>query len=54
MPNLDLGKYAAYIWPAYLISALVIAAMVADTLVRTARWKREVEKREAMRDKKKA
>ncbi len=54
MPNLELGKYAVYIWPAYLISALVIAALVADTLLRARRWKREVERREALRDKKKA
>ena len=54
MPNFELGKYAAYIVPAYLISAAVIAGMVADTLLRTARWKREVERREALRDKKKA
>jgi heme exporter protein D len=53
LPNLDLGKYAAYIVPAYAISAVVIAALVADTLLRTARWKREVEKREALRGKKK-
>jgi heme exporter protein D len=54
MPNLELGKYAAYIWPAYLISAGVIAALVADTLMRAARWKREVEKREAAKGRKKA
>jgi heme exporter protein D len=54
MPNLELGKYALYVWPAYLISAGVIAALVADTLLRSARWKREVEKREASKGKKKA
>ena len=54
MPNLELGKYAIYIVPAYLISAVVIAALVADTLLRTARWKHEVERREALKDKKKA
>jgi heme exporter protein CcmD len=54
MPNFELGKYAVYIVPAYLISAVVIAALVADTLLRVRRWKREVEMREALRDKKKA
>jgi heme exporter protein D len=49
MPNLELGKYAAYIVPAYLISALVIGALVADTLLRVRRWKREVERREALK-----
>jgi heme exporter protein CcmD len=50
MPNLDLGKYAVYIVPAYAVAAVVIAVMVGDTLARTARWKREVEKREALRN----
>jgi heme exporter protein CcmD len=54
MPNFELGKYAVYIVPAYLISAVVIAALVADTLLRVRRWKREVEQREALREKKKA
>ncbi len=52
MPNLEFGKYAAYIVPAYAITAAVIAAMVVDTLLRARRWKREVEKREAARDSK--
>jgi heme exporter protein CcmD len=54
MPNFDLGKYAIYIAPAYIITAAVIAAMVAETLLRTRRWKREVERREALKAKKKA
>lgn len=49
-PNFDLGKYAAYIVPAYLISAAVIAGLVADTVLRARRWKREVERREALKD----
>lgn len=53
MPNFELGKYAVYIVPAYVITAVVIAAMVADTLLRARRWKREVEKREALRERKK-
>jgi len=53
MPNFDLGKYAVYIVPAYAIAGVVIAVMVADTLLRADRWKREVEKREALRDSKK-
>ena len=54
MPNFELGKYAIYIVPAYAITIVVIVAMIAETLLRTRRWKREVEKREALRDKKKA
>jgi heme exporter protein D len=53
MPNFELGKYAVYIVPAYAITAVVICAIIADTLLRTARWKREVEKREALRASKK-
>jgi heme exporter protein CcmD len=53
MPNFELGKYAVYIVPAYTITALVFAVMIAETLMRTARWKREVEKREAARENRK-
>ena len=52
MPNFELGKYAIYIVPAYAITAVVICAIIADTLLRARRWKREVEKREAARDSK--
>lgn len=51
-PNLEFGKYAIYIVPAYLISAAVIAALVADTLLRARRWKREAERLQALRDRK--
>ncbi|HEY4029590.1 MAG TPA: heme exporter protein CcmD [Caulobacteraceae bacterium] len=54
MPNFELGKYAVYIVPAYAITALVIGVMIADTLLRAGRWKREVEKREAARPGKKS
>jgi heme exporter protein CcmD len=46
MPNLEFGKYAAYIAPAYLISLVVIAGMVADTVLRARRWRREAARRE--------
>jgi heme exporter protein CcmD len=49
MPNLDLGKYALYILPPYIISILAIAGMAADSLLRARRWKREVERRESAR-----
>jgi heme exporter protein D len=49
MPNLELGKYAIYIVPAYAITALVIAVMAAETLLRTRRWRREVERLEALK-----
>jgi heme exporter protein CcmD len=46
MPNLELGKYAFYIWPPYIVSALVIGGLTLDTLLRARRWKREVDRRE--------
>jgi heme exporter protein D len=36
-------KYAAFIWPAYAITALGFVWMVADTLIRARRWKRRAE-----------
>ncbi len=52
-PNFDFGKYAVYVVPSYLISAGVIGALIADTLLRARRWRREVERREALKDKRK-
>jgi len=53
MPNFELGKYAVYIVPAYAITILVIAAAIAETLLRTRRWRREVERLEALKASKK-
>lgn len=49
IPNADLGKYAVYVWPPYVISLAVIAWLAADSLLRSRRWKREVERREALK-----
>ena len=49
MPNFELGKYAVYILPAYAIAFVVIGAAVAETLLRTRRWKRKVEQLEALK-----
>lgn len=46
---LSAGKYAAYIWPAYAISAVGFGWMVVDTLVRARRWKRKAEHLEGER-----
>jgi heme exporter protein D len=51
MPNFELGKYAIYIWPPYVITALVIGAFVLDSVLRARHWKREVERREASKAK---
>jgi heme exporter protein CcmD len=39
MPDLHVGAYGAYIWPAFGLTVLILAWMVVDTLVRAARWK---------------
>ena len=39
-------KYAAFVWPAYGVTALVFVWMVIDTLVRAARWRRRAERLE--------
>ena len=40
-------KYAAFVWPAYGISALVFAWMVIDTVLRAGRWRRQAERQES-------
>ena len=39
-------KYAAYIWPAYAVTAATFAWMVIDTLLRARRWRRKAERLE--------
>ena len=46
---IDMGRYGAFVWPAYGISALVLLGFVADTLVRSASWRRRAERAEAAR-----
>lgn len=43
MLDLDAGKYAAFVWPAYAITALVFAAMIGLTLAKARRWRRKAE-----------
>lgn len=47
MLDFNAGKYAAFVWPAYALSVIVIGGLVADTLARARRWRRAVEAREA-------
>jgi heme exporter protein D len=46
MLDLDAGAYAAFVWPAYAITALVFAGMVWLSLARARRWKRRAQERE--------
>jgi heme exporter protein D len=45
----DAGEYAAYVWPAYGITALVIGWLVADSLLRSRRWRKRAEARKSER-----
>lgn len=47
MLDFDAGPYAAYVWPAFAITVIAFAAMIADSLARARRWRREVETRES-------
>ena len=49
MLDLDPGKYGAFLWPAFAISALVIGWMVVDSLSSARRWRKEVQRLEALR-----
>jgi len=42
--DLDAGKYAAFVWPAYAITALVFVAMIVLCLGQSRRWRRRAEK----------
>ncbi len=50
MLHLDMGRYAAFVWPVYAISAAALVWMVVDSLGRARRWRREVERLEQNRD----
>ena len=42
MPDLDMTPYAAFVWPAWGISALVLAGLVVRVAVAARRWKAEL------------
>jgi len=47
MPDFDAGKYAAYIWPAYILTAGFFVWATASSLVSARRWRREAERLQA-------
>lgn len=47
MLDFDMGKYAAYVWPAWGVSAVVLAALAARALIAARRWKAELAKLES-------
>ena len=44
MLDFDAGKYAVFVWPAYALTALVFAALIADSIARARRWRRAAER----------
>jgi heme exporter protein D len=43
MLDLDTGKYAAFVWPAFGVTALVFAVMIVSSLNHARRWKKRAE-----------
>jgi len=43
MLDLDMTPYAAFIWPAWGVSALVLAALTGRAVIASRKWKRELE-----------
>jgi heme exporter protein D len=46
MIDLDMGKYAVFVWPAWGLSAVVLAALAARALIAARRWSAELKRLE--------
>lgn len=46
MLDLDMGRYAAFVWPAWSLSAIVLAALAARALLAARRWTAELKRLE--------
>jgi heme exporter protein D len=46
MLDLDMGRYAAFVWPAWALSAIVLAALAARALLAARRWSAELKRLE--------
>jgi heme exporter protein D len=44
MIDLDMGAYAAFVWPAWGISAAVLAALAVRALLASRRWNAELKR----------
>tara|TARA_R110002051_G_scaffold59317_2_gene108713 strand:- start:1040 stop:1216 length:177 start_codon:yes stop_codon:yes gene_type:complete len=42
MIDLDMGRYAAFVWPAWGLSALVLGALVVRAVCAARRWSRDL------------
>ncbi|HYC97326.1 heme exporter protein CcmD [Brevundimonas sp.] len=49
MIDLDMSPYAAFVWPAWAISAVVLAALAARALIAARRWSAELKRLETDR-----
>ena len=47
MLDLDMTPYAAFVWPAWGVSALVLIILTVRTVVAARKWKRELARLEA-------
>tara|TARA_R110002124_G_scaffold63187_1_gene172503 strand:+ start:219 stop:419 length:201 start_codon:yes stop_codon:yes gene_type:complete len=47
MPDLDMGKYAAFVWPAWGLSALVLGGLVVRASRAARHWQRELARLES-------
>ena len=43
MIDLDVGKYAAFIWPAYAVTALVFVVLIGGALNHSRHWKKKAQ-----------
>jgi len=44
MLDLDMGRYAGFVWPAWAISAVVLAALVVRAGLAARRWQAELKR----------
>lgn len=44
MIDLDMGKYAAFVWPAWGITAVVLGALTLRALIAARRWSAELKR----------
>lgn len=47
MLDLDMSPYAAFVWPAWGVSALVLTALTVRAAAAARKWKRELDRLEA-------
>lgn len=47
MIDLDMGAYAAFVWPAWGVSALALAGLAFRALASARRWDRELKQLES-------